>query len=76
MRRRKFVKLSIAAMAAWPIPLRAQQVGKLTRIGFLRYASPHEKQFNAFRTACVPWVTSKGRTSSSSNATRLECCNV
>ena len=27
----------------------AQQPSRVVRIGFLRYASPHEKQFNAFR---------------------------
>ena len=49
MRRRDFIMTSTAALAAWPISVRAQQAGKVTRIGFLRYASPHEKHFNAFR---------------------------
>ena len=47
MRRRKFLTL-LGGAAALPLSARAQQP-KVTRIGFLRYASPHEKQFNAFR---------------------------
>lgn len=49
MQRREFITVAAAAVALLPIPLRAQQAGKITRIGFLRYASPHEKQFEAFR---------------------------
>jgi putative ABC transport system substrate-binding protein len=37
------------AAAAWPLAARAQQTGKVARIGFLRYASPHQKHFNGFR---------------------------
>ena len=49
MRRREFIAgLGGAAAAAIPLIARAQQA-KVTRIGFLRYASPHEKQFDAFR---------------------------
>jgi putative ABC transport system substrate-binding protein len=35
------------ATAGWPLAGRAQQ--KFARIGFLRQAGPHEKQFDAFR---------------------------
>jgi putative tryptophan/tyrosine transport system substrate-binding protein len=49
MRRREFIMLLGGAGVAWPITGRAQQPSKIARIGFLRYASPHEKQFNAFR---------------------------
>ncbi len=49
MRRREFITLLGGAAVAWPLAARAQQPGKVARIGFFRYASPHEKQFNAFR---------------------------
>ena len=47
MRRREFIA-GLGSAAAIPPIARAQQT-KVTRIGFLRYASPHEKQFEAFR---------------------------
>jgi hypothetical protein len=46
MRRREFITL-LGGAAAWPIAAGAQQ--KFARIGFLRQAGPHEKQFEAFR---------------------------
>src|SRR5262245_37599430 len=49
MNRRQLISLFGGAAVAWPLTARAQQPAKVARIGFLRYASPHEKQFNAFR---------------------------
>jgi hypothetical protein len=45
--RRGLMILLGGAAAGWPLPAWSQQ--KLARIGFLRQAGPHEKQFNAFR---------------------------
>jgi ABC-type uncharacterized transport system substrate-binding protein len=57
MRRRDFISV-LGGLAAWPLAARGQPVGKLFRIGFLRYASPHEKQFNAFRDGlrALGWI--------------------
>jgi putative ABC transport system substrate-binding protein len=65
--RREFITL-LGGAAAWPLAARAQQ--KLARIGFLRQAGPHEKQFNAFREGLRAGGYIKARTSSSSSATR------
>jgi putative ABC transport system substrate-binding protein len=46
VKRREFITL-VGGAAAWPLAAHAQQ--KLARIGFLRQAAPHEKQFEAFR---------------------------
>src|SRR6516225_408376 len=35
MRRRKFIKIIVGSVAAWPLASRAQQVGKIPRIGYL-----------------------------------------
>jgi putative tryptophan/tyrosine transport system substrate-binding protein len=48
LRRRQFIRLLGGAAVAWPLATRAQ-VTMVARIGFLRQAGPHEKQFNAFR---------------------------
>ena len=49
MQRREFIKVISGTAVAWPLAARAQQPRKVARIGFLRYASPNEKHFNAFR---------------------------
>ncbi len=47
MRRREFITL-LSSAAVWPLPAEAQTI-KVVRIGFLRQAGPHQKQFDAFR---------------------------
>ena len=49
MKRREFIA-GLGGAAAWPIAVRAQQSAKIARIGFMRAASPNEKEFNAFRS--------------------------
>ena len=48
MKRRDFITLIGSAAAAWPVKGWAQQ-GKVSRIGFLRYAAPNGAHFDAFR---------------------------
>jgi len=49
MRRREFITL-IGGAAAWPLAARAQQAANIARIGFMRAATPTEKDFNALRS--------------------------
>jgi putative ABC transport system substrate-binding protein len=49
MRRREFLGVLGGAAATWPLTLRAQQLAKVARIGFLGQAGPNAKFFNALR---------------------------
>jgi putative tryptophan/tyrosine transport system substrate-binding protein len=46
--RREFISL-LGGAASWPFTAHAQRLEKGARVGFLRQAGPHAKQFDAFR---------------------------
>jgi putative ABC transport system substrate-binding protein len=49
MKRREFITLLGAGAAAWPLAVRAQQSGKIWRIGFLRVGPPPPAFIEGFR---------------------------
>jgi hypothetical protein len=51
IRRRKFITLLGGVAATWPLVGRAQQQGRVWRIGYLRAAPPPERNLQAFLRA-------------------------
>jgi putative ABC transport system substrate-binding protein len=61
MRRRSFIGLLGGAASAWPLAARAQQSGRMRRIGYLRAAPPPERDLQAFLRALAEHDYVQGR---------------
>jgi ABC-type uncharacterized transport system substrate-binding protein len=61
VKRRKFITLLGGAVAAWPIAARAQQTGRLPRVGVLVSASPPHPFADAFLRGLRPLGYSEGK---------------
>src|SRR3954447_7465482 len=48
MQRREFIRFAGSAVAAWPLGARAQQAGRMCRIGILLNASSDDPQYQAW----------------------------
>src|SRR5262245_25694776 len=61
MRRRDFIKVIAVSAVAWPVPVRAQQPGRVYRIGFITAGVPIPTSRRAFYDALriLGWIESK-----------------
>jgi putative ABC transport system substrate-binding protein len=63
LKRREFITLLGGAAAVWPLPLSAQQPGKVARIGFLgaQSAYSYASQLAGFRLGLISAFTGSKR---------------
>ena len=62
MKRREFITLLGGAAAAWPLAARAQQVGKVYRIGiYSRYPRHNAANLNALRKGLREWARGRAK---------------
>ena len=61
LERREFITLLGGAALAWPLAARAQQAGKMYRIGMLRVGAPPPSFIGPFRQGLIPTLTMSDR---------------